>query len=36
MKEKEIIILPVRGINGTVKEWRSNIDVGAYLHYQLI
>ncbi|MCJ1988081.1 lipase family protein [Lactococcus carnosus] len=29
MKEKEIIILVVRGTNGTVKEWSSNFDVGA-------
>lgn len=36
MKEREIIILPVRGINGTVKEWNSNFDVGVDLHYQLI
>lgn len=36
MKEKEIIILAVRGTKGTVKEWRSNFDVGADLHYQLI
>ncbi|MDN5403559.1 MAG: VWA domain-containing protein [Lactococcus sp.] len=28
-KEKEIIILAVRGTNGTVKEWSSNFDVGA-------
>ena len=28
-KEKEIIILAVRGTNGTVNEWSSNFDVGA-------
>lgn len=28
-KEKEIIILAVRGTNGTVNEWSSNFDVGS-------
>ncbi|SOB46912.1 hypothetical protein LPICM17_120049 [Lactococcus piscium] len=25
--------MAVRGTNGTVKEWRSNFDVDADLHY---
>lgn len=28
-KEKEIMIIAVRGTDGTVKEWSSNFDVGA-------